>query len=121
MKNIILSLIALFLYISLVNAQFEKPISKNHIFSGGAIKISIEKYIQTKQDGVQEATQGDKGIDLDLYTGYFVINQFAVGIKMNYNYDRSVWITNTPAYEFKGLNLKIGFQAYFDLNKENTK
>ena len=204
LKRFIFSSIAFLSCYTFVNAQFDKPISKNHLFTGGTIKISTEKYIQYKYGGIQEATQDDKGINLDFYTGYFVINQFAVGIKMNYNYDRRVWITNTPiynssilfdpfaryylkmgifgevsvgmgltrdkygsdlkqkesvfnwntgigynvfitknisletiigysqlikkekmmslhTYEYKKLNLKIGLQVYFDLNKKNTK
>ncbi len=93
-KTLSLLFLCLFMGTS-VNAQIEKPFSKGHMLIGG----SFDFYSKRDVFALEGADQTNKGFEIDVYAGYFLINQLAVGLKTGWGYNKNTWINNTPAFE----------------------
>jgi hypothetical protein len=86
MKPIIVILLSTCLSIHYAMGQVEKPITKGNIFIGGALSFNNQNIKKSEPaDPYQYISNTDtKKFQADLYSGYFILNQFAIGINTNF-------------------------------------
>jgi hypothetical protein len=84
MKRFLLVILISCCVVNFLSAQIEKPITKGHLLTGGSLAIDFEKmkeYDNSSGSSPQIIYYTD-GVTFttDLYCGYFIINQLALGL-----------------------------------------
>ncbi len=80
MKKITVSIIAIFILVFNANSQIEKG---NWLVGGNGSFSSIKEYVS------QNNTSGLKYVLISTNIGHFLANQFAVGLRVKYSYQKS--------------------------------
>jgi hypothetical protein len=85
MKRFLLVLLISNFIVNFSFGQIEKPITKGHLLLGGSLAIDFEKMKEYDQSGgsSSQTIYYTDGITFttDLYSGYFILNQLALGLK----------------------------------------
>jgi opacity protein-like surface antigen len=106
MKRILLAVVISSCLVNFSYGQFEKPIMKGHMLLGGSLAVDFERmkeYDQTLSPQIIYYTDGVT-FTTDLYCGYFILNQLALGVKTD--------ITTSSIKEYSSVNKEKSKHSY---------
>ncbi len=109
MKRILLAVVISSWVVNFSYGQIEKPITKGHMLLGGSLAIDFERmkeYDQTLSPQVIYYTDGVT-FTTDLYCGYFILNQLALGVKTD--------ITTSSIQEYSSVNEEKSKHSYHNV------
>ena len=108
-RKIVLFLFLLIFVIIPIKAQTEKPISKKHFLVGGALGFNMNNLSVTNKDGSTYQNKTNT-FNSDIYFGYFFINQLAIGIYPDFEFQ---WYWNNNNVEKTMIFTLNSFLRYY--------
>ncbi len=108
MKRIFLVILISGCVFNLSSGQIEKPITKGHFLTGGSLSTDFEKLREYDKSGGSspQIIYYTDGVTFttDLYCGYFILNQLALGVKTD--------ITTSSMKEYSSVNEEKSKHSY---------
>jgi len=115
MKNLLLVSLMIGCFIQASFGQIEKPFTKGNILSGGSLAMSFGSIKDFKPgiDPLPSVTYStkSKAIESNLSLGYFIINQFALGLKYEILLSREITtssLTSETEWDITNKDFLIG-------------
>lgn len=112
MKRILLVVVISSYIVNFSYGQIEKPITKGHLLLGGSLAIDFEKMKEYDQSGGSspQTIYYTDGITFttDLYCGYFILNQLALGVKTD--------ITSSSIKQYSSVNEEKSKHSYHSVD-----
>jgi len=121
MKRLLLiSVLIVFVILNSIG-QVEKPITKGHFITGGTIGFEMKETSLENLDEMITKYTPEMKITTDTYLGYFIFNQFASGLKVDYTLFREKYIERfNIKYEYFILEPFIRYYFSFGLFGESS-
>ncbi len=118
LRRLLLFLFLIFVIIP-IKAQTEKPISKKYFLVGGSLGFNMNNLSGTNKDGSTYQNKTNT-FNSDIYFGYFFINQLAIGINPDFEFQWHWANNNVKKTMIFTLNSFLRYYFRFGLFGEGT-